>query len=121
MSDDKMQVNTDESNNDRREFIRNSVLAAGAVAALGATGSATAQTRLDVSKLPVLTNKKVIDVSFDSHDVVVDDIYQVIKQILDISGCPACGFNGFDLRIGVDPLIKLQTRINAAATIKQMY
>lgn len=121
MSEEQKLFVTDETAKDRREFIRNSVLVAGAAAALGTTGSASAQTRLDFVKLPVLGNKKVIDVSFDNHEVVMDDIYGAIKQILDISGCPACGFNGFDIRIGVDPLIKLQTRVNAIATVKQLY
>ena len=108
-----------ESTKDRRDFLRNSVLAAGAVATLTAMDSATAQTLFDTkgNVIKGLPEPHVLDVAFDNSNIVLDDLYSVIKQLAELTGCPACGFNGFDLRFRINPVIKLQTRIPAAATL----
>lgn len=104
---------------ERRDFLLNSVLAAGAVATLAAAGSANAQTCYDANgniiKTPI--DKQIIDVAFDSSDLVLDDLFSVIKQLGKLTGCLNCGFNGFDLRFRINPVIRLDTRVPAAATL----
>ncbi len=106
---------------ERRDFLRNSVLAAGAVATIAATESASAQTYYDMNGDIVkgLPEVKLIDIAFNSADIVLDDLYSVIKQLGRLTGCPNCGFNGFDLRFRINPVIKLDTRIPVAATLVQ--
>jgi hypothetical protein len=109
------------SSNERRDFLRNSVLAAGAVATFAVAESASAQTCYDASGniVKATTGTQVIDVAFNSSDLVLDDLYGVIKQLGKLTGCLNCGFNGFDLRFRINPVIKLDTRIPAAATLMQ--
>jgi hypothetical protein len=116
------EIAVEESNTkDRRDFLRNSVLAAGAVATLTATEMASAQTYYDADGNIVkgLPEVRVIDVAFNSSDLTVDDMYSVIKQLGRLTGCPGCGFNGFDLRFRINPIIKLDSRIPVAATLMQ--
>lgn len=122
MNDMQSTTNNDESNTkERRDFLRNSVLAAGAVATFAAAESATAQTYYDADGNIVrgLPEVKVIDVAFNSADLALDDLYSVIKQLGRMTGCPNCGFNGFDLRFRINPVIKLDARIPVAATLMQ--
>ncbi len=122
MSEDKsVDTKIDESaTKERRDFLRNSVLAAGAVATLAVAESASAQTCYDAGGNVIkATGTQVIDVAFNSSDLVMDDLYGVIKQLGKLTGCPNCGFNGFDLRFRINPVIRLDTRIPAAATLSQ--
>ena len=106
---------------ERRDFLRNSVLAAGAVATFSVAESASAQTCYDAAgnivKATSASTPQVIDVAFNSSDLVMDDLYSVIKQLGKLTGCLNCGFNGFDLRFRINPVIRLDTRIPAAATL----
>ena len=106
---------------ERRDFLRNSVLAAGAVATFAVAESASAQTCYDAAgnivKATGASAPQVIDVAFNSSDLVMDDLYSVIKQLGKLTGCLNCGFNGFDLRFRINPVIRLDTRIPAAATL----
>lgn len=108
---------------ERRDFLRNSVLAAGAVATFAVAESASAQTCYDAAgnivKASSASAPQVIDVAFNSSDLVMDDLYSVIKQLGKLTGCLNCGFNGFDLRFRINPVIRLDTRIPAAATLMQ--
>jgi len=123
MSEDKsVETQPDDSTaKERRDFLRNSMLAAGAVATLAVAESANAQTCYDAAgnivKAPGDT--QIIDVAFNSGDLVLDDLYSVIKQLGKLTGCLNCGFNGFDLRFRINPVIRLDTRIPAAATLMQ--
>lgn len=125
MSDEKISTsaatdNTENSNTkDRRDFLRNSMLAAGAVATLVAAEGANAQTCYDAygNVIKATTPAKVIDVALNSADVTLDDMYSILKQLGGLTGCLACGFNGFDLRFRINPVVKLSTRIPVAATI----
>lgn len=132
MSDDKSvetsiektsigKTSTQESTaNDRRDFLRNSVLAAGAVATLGIAESASAQISYDAGGNVIkATGVQTIDVAFNSSDLVLDDLYGVIKQLGKLTGCLNCGFNGFDLRFRINPVLKLDARIPVAATLIQ--
>jgi hypothetical protein len=104
---------------ERRDFLRNSVLAAGAVATLAVADSASAQVSYDKegNLLSAATGTKLIDIAFDSSDLVLDDVYDVIKQLGKLTGCLNCGFNGFDLRFRINPVIKLDTRVPVAAIL----
>ena len=104
---------------ERRDFLRNSVLAAGAVATLAVADSASAQVSYDKAGnlLSAATGTKLIDIAFDSSDLVLDDVYDVIKQLGKLTGCLNCGFNGFDLRFRINPVIKLDTRVPVAAIL----
>lgn len=108
-----------ESTKDRRDFLRNSVLAAGAVATLTAMDSATAQTIYDTKGniIKGLPEPHVIDVTFDSSDIVLDDLYSVIKQLAGLTGCQGCGFNGYDMRFRINSVLKLESRLPVAATL----
>ena len=123
MSEDKSaETQTDDSTaKERRDFLRNSMLAAGAVATLAVAESASAQTCYDAAGniVKVPGDTQIIDVAFNSGDLVLDDLYSVIKQLGKLTGCLNCGFNGFDLRFRINPVIRLDTRIPAAATLMQ--
>lgn len=34
--------------------------------------------------------------------ITLDDLTDILKRLVDLQGCPACGLNGFDLHFGVD-------------------
>jgi hypothetical protein len=121
MSDDKSVTTEESTTKDRRDFLRNSVLAAGAVATLSTTEAASAQTYYDAggNVVKATAGVQVIDVAFNSSDLVLDDLFSVIKQLGKLTGCLNCGFNGFDLRFRINPVIKLDTRVPAAATLMQ--
>ena len=128
MSEDKSVVTPsaqagDESTKDRRDFLRNSVLAAGAVATFAVAESASAQTCNDAAgnivKSANVNIPQVIDIAFDNSNLVLEDLYGVIKQLGKLTGCLNCGFNGFDLRFRINPVIRLDARIPVAATLRQ--
>jgi aminoglycoside/choline kinase family phosphotransferase len=128
MSEDKSVVTpsaqaSDESTKDRRDFLRNSVLAAGAVATFAVAESASAQTCYDAAgnivKSANVNIPQVIDIAFDNSNLVLEDLYGVIKQLGKLTGCLNCGFNGFDLRFRINPVIRLDARIPVAATLRQ--
>lgn len=121
MSDEKISTTESEDNSakDRRDFLRNSMLAAGAVATLVAAEGANAQTCYDAygNVIKTTATPKVIDVALNSSDVTLDDMYSILKQLGGITGCLACGFNGFDLRFRINPVIKLTARVPVAASV----
>ncbi len=127
MSDEKSPVtetqdfNASSNPNDRRDFLRNSMLAAGAIATLTAAESATAQTCYDAAGnvIKAASPVQVIDIAFNSADVALDDFNSILKQLGKMTGCLNCGFNGFDLRFRINPVIKLDTRIPVAASLMQ--
>ena len=123
MSEDKsVETKIDESTaKERRDFLRNSVLAAGAVATFAVAESASAQTCYDAggNVIKATAGAQVIDVAFNSSDLVLDDLFGVIKQLGKLTGCLNCGFNGFDLRFRINPVIKLDARVPVAATLIQ--
>lgn len=128
MSEDKSvvtpsaQTSDDSTTKERRDFLRNSVLAAGAVATFAVAESASAQTCYDAGGNVIkgaVAAPQVIDVAFNSSDLVLDDLYSVIKQLGKLTGCLNCGFNGFDLRFRINPVIRLDARIPVAATLRQ--
>jgi hypothetical protein len=38
--------------------------------------------------------------------IQLDQLQELIKEFVDLKGCPACGLNGFDLRFEIDPRIR---------------
>lgn len=113
---------TDDTTKERRDFLRNSVLAAGAVATFAVAESASAQTCYDAGGniIKAYTGLQVIDLTFTSGSVALDDVYSAIKQLGKITGCLNCGFNGFDLRMRINPVIRLETKIPSAVTVSQL-
>lgn len=105
--------------NERRDFLRNSVLAAGAVASLAVAESASAQTCYDAGGniVKATGGLQVIDLTFTSNAVVLDDVFSAIKQLGKLTGCLNCGFNGFDLRMRINPVIRLDTKVLSAVTV----
>lgn len=125
MSEDKsVETKIDASaTNERRDFLRNSVLAAGAVATLAVAESASAQTCYDASGniVKAATSPKTIDVAFSAGDLKIDDLYNVIKQLGGITGCLTCGLNGFDLHVHINPVYPLKTNLASFATVLTQY
>lgn len=127
MSEEKTEITqvdastTQPTANERRDFLRNSVLAAGAVASLAVAESANAQTCYDAGGniVKATSGVQVIDLTFASSSVVLDDVYSAIKELGKLTGCLNCGFNGFDLRLRINPVIKLNTKILSAVTVSQ--
>jgi len=108
---------------DRRDFLRSSVLAAGAVATFAVAESANAQVCYDASGNVVKPTviPKLIDVSFNAGDLKIDDLYSVIKQLGGITGCLTCGLNGFDLHVKINPVLPLKTVVPSYAVVSQQY
>lgn len=126
MSDEKSPVTetgtqTEKSpTRERRDFLRNSMLTAGAIATFAAAESTAAQTCYDAYGNVIKASNsgvQVIDITLDSSNVVLDDFNSILKQLGKLTGCLNCGFNGFDLRFRINPVIRLDTRIAAAANI----
>ena len=123
MSEDKsVPTKTDESTtNERRDFLRNSMLAAGAVATLAVADSASAQTPYDKAGdiVRTLPAPKLIDVTFSRGDVEIDDLYTVIKQLGEITGCLTCGLNGFDFHVHINPVLPFKTNSPSYAIVSE--
>lgn len=123
MSEDKsLGTKIDEpTTNDRRDFLRNSMLAAGAVATLAVADSASAQVCYDAAGNVVKTTTppKLIDVTFNAGDLKIDDLYSVIKQLGGITGCLTCGLNGFDLHVHINPVLPFKTVVPSYAIVSQ--
>lgn len=106
-------ISMTEQESNRREFFRNSAVAAGAVAAtasLGISPGASAQN----PKNSELAKPLQLTASFDRRHVekiTKDDIWQVLDQMFEIAGCPACGLNGFDIRLETQSIFDLKTNI----------
>ncbi len=122
MSDNQsINPQTDEtSTKERRDFLRNSVLAAGAVATLAVAESANAQVCYDAAGnvVKAAATTKVIDVTFTKGDIKIDDLYNVIKQLGGITGCLTCGLNGFDFHVHINPVLPFKTAIPSYAIVK---
>lgn len=104
--------------NKRRDFIKNSALAAGAIAAVGVSTQASAQkyaiSGFETAKLPEFEKPKLLTAAFDKRyqeKITREDVFRVVDLILDIGGCPACGLNGFDINLSVNPIFKIDTNI----------
>lgn len=125
MSEDKSVETTIEASatKERRDFLRNSVLAAGAVATLAVAESASAQTCYDASGnvVKAATSLKTIDVAFNAGDLKIDDLHSIIKQLGGITGCLTCGLNGFDLHVHINPVLPLKTNLASFATVLTNY
>jgi hypothetical protein len=38
--------------------------------------------------------------------IQLDDLSAILKELVDLQGCTACGFNGWDLNITIDPEVR---------------
>jgi len=107
------ELSTIEQDNNRRDFIRNSALAAGAVAAAATVGISPAASAQDL-RVTSLAKPKLLTASFDSRyvsKITKDEIWLVLERMFDIAGCPSCGLNGFDIHLGVLPIFDVKANI----------
>jgi len=92
---------------DRRNFIRNAVLATGAAATIGLSNTASAATATNE-----FGSGKLLAASFDSkYKLDIYNLRRVVEQLVDIAGCPTCGLVGFDLRLSLDDVIDVKSEI----------
>lgn len=92
----------EKTTDDRRDFLKKSALAAGAVAGVAAvTSTTTNAAALD----GVAASKPTVEVALKSPKITALQLDDLMRKILEINGCPNCGFSGFDLRIRVDEFI----------------
>jgi anaerobic selenocysteine-containing dehydrogenase len=111
-----IETNVDQTPDDKRNFIKGAAIAAGALAVgLGASNS-QART-LDVLALKEPTLKRNLSVSFGSTKFTRVDLDKAIDQILNYTGCPNCGLNGFDIRFGVNEVLPVETTVPTTATL----
>lgn len=113
MSTLDQELATIEQDNNRRDFIRNSALAAGAVAAAATIGVSPAASAQDL-KVASLAKPKQLTASFDSRyvsKITKDEIWLVLEKMFDIAGCPTCGLNGFDIHLGVLPIFDVKANV----------
>lgn len=110
MSTQDQEHNVQEQDNQRRDFIRSSALAAGAVAAIGIGSHASAQ-----EFEGALTGKaQKLSAAFDARyqsKITKEDVYLVLERMFDIAGCPTCGLNGFDFNLAVTPIFEVKSNI----------
>ncbi|ABC27018.1 hypothetical protein HCH_00097 [Hahella chejuensis KCTC 2396] len=98
---------------DRRAFLRNAALVTGAASIASFSSAATAATDSGVSR-----DRKTVSASFDpQYEVSIWDLQNILEQILNQSGCPTCGLVGLDLRLGLDPVVKIQSKIPVNVTL----
>lgn len=106
------QNDNNEMAQDRRDFLKNAVLATGAVAAVGA--ATTASAAIDPEKGEPLAHAKTYHAAFDAryrYKIHSDHIHKVLDQLLNAAGCPSCGLVGHDIRLSLDPIIRVQSDI----------
>lgn len=112
---DKEPTTTNEQDNNRRDFLLGSALAAGAITSLATSAGAEAQVRLSPDA------KRRVSIAFDSRDlgkITREEVFGVMEQIFDIAGCPTCGLGGFDLDIHVNPVLDLKANVNVKAEMQ---
>jgi hypothetical protein len=51
------------------------------------------------------------------ENIALEDLQNVIAELVNLKGCPACGLNGFDLGILVDPAIKYEKFVDRFADV----
>lgn len=113
MSNLDQELSTTEQDNNRRDFFRNSALAAGAVAAAASIGVSPAASAQDL-KTAALAKPRQLTASFDARyvgKITRDDIWQVLEKMFDIAGCPTCGLNGFDIHLGTLPIFDVNANV----------
>lgn len=103
--------NITQQDNPRRDFIRNSALAAGAgaAAAIGVSSQVVAQ-EIEPKTLGVRKLSAVFDARYKDK-LTKDDILLVLEQMFDIAGCPTCGLGGYDVHLGLDPIFDVKSNI----------
>ena len=101
---------------ERRTFLQNAAVAAGAVAATAGMAS-VAKAEACVTKDGIAA-KNTLGISFDARKA--PDIYElqkVIEQALDLGGCPTCGLVGLDLHLQLDRVLEIDADLGARATL----
>lgn len=112
MNNETLLQDSSDTPSKRRDFIRGSALTAGALAAASFTASASGATLSDKAQL-LAVPKRNLDVTFGSTKVSRYDLQVALEKILDITGCPQCGLNGFDLRFRVDEIFPIEVSVPA--------
>jgi hypothetical protein len=110
MSTQDQPLRLEEQDNNRRDFIRNSALAAGAIATAAAISVSPSASAQDV-RTATLGKPKLLKATFDARyasKITKNDILLVLEKMFDIAGCPTCGLNGYDINLGVLPIYDLK-------------
>lgn len=53
-------------------------------------------------------------------DISLEDLMAALTRIVTAGGCPACGLNGFDLQLGVDPVDRLRDAFRGVEFVRQI-
>lgn len=94
MSEEKIDP---KSAGERREFLKGGLAVAGGTAALVAAGAGAQDAAAQSNPMPGRSVHLAVKPGVDAKTVVA-----ALERIFELSGCPACGFNGIlDLRINV--------------------
>lgn len=91
---------------DRRTFMKGTLMLATAAVAGGLNISVSGAEPLQEGAIKSRANKLVF-ARFTKKPPTLDDIQSLVAQIVGRAGCTACGLLGIDLRLGVDPAVKL--------------
>ncbi len=103
------------SDSDRRTFLRNAALVTGAATVSGLAGQTSAAPLADGA---AATGRKMVSASFDpKYELDIWSLQDVLEQILRDSGCTTCGLVGLDIRLGLDPVIKVDAKIPVNVTM----
>ena len=126
--DASAEASADQSQGNRRAFLKGAAVAAGAAAATGFAAQASAHSSLqqaggdgDASDPTVLrkTGPAVMRVSFDARERVhVKHLQEALVQVLERSGCPSCGLVGLDIRLGLDDIVTVDPGLAATAVLE---
>jgi hypothetical protein len=52
--------------------------------------------------------------------ITLDDLTETLARLVAARGCPACGLNGFDLRLGVDPVYRIREAFRGSELVRQI-
>lgn len=113
MSNLNQETPTTEQDNKRRDFLRNSAITAGTVAAAASIGISS-DTSAQSLKTATLVKPKQLTASFDARQVekiTKDEIWLVLERMFDIAGCPTCGLNGFDIHLETQTIFNVKSNV----------
>lgn len=117
MTDENKTAENEPQPTERRNFIRGSALTAGALAASGIAANASAATLNEKYEVGAV-QRKTLDIAFHSQKISAYDVNRVLEQVLEFCGCPSCGFNGYDIRFRIDPIVQFKSETPAFATLR---
>ena len=116
-TDQSLQSKSEPGDSDRRTFLRNAALVTGAATVSGLTANSASAAPL--AEATAVSCRKMVSASFDpKYELDIWSLQDVIGQILRESGCTTCGLVGLDIRLGLDPLIQVESKIPVNVTMQ---